>query len=227
MTSAAECTELKVAGKLSAELLRPAEASALLVLAHGAGADFRHGNMVSMSEALARQGVATLRFNFPFMEEGRRRVDAQAVSLETIAAALETASSAAGDLPCFLGGHSYGGRMASHAMAEGLPGTDGVRGMVFCAFPLHPPKKPDTARAAHLSAIEVSMLFLSGSRDALATPELLEDVVAKLAGRARLHWLDTADHSYKVLKRSRQVQEDVFAELARVAAGFMRFSRSS
>ena len=221
MTSAAERTELKVAGKLSAELLRPKAARALLVLAHGAGADFRHANMTSISDALARQGVATLRFNFPFMEEGRRRVDAQAVSLETIAAALETAAGAAADLPCFLGGHSYGGRMASHAMAEAMPGTDSVRGLVFCAFPLHPPKKPDTARAAHLSAIGVPMLFLSGSRDALATPELLEGVVAGLPGLASLHWLATADHSYKVLKRSRQLEEDVFDELARVAAGFV------
>ncbi len=222
MTSAAECTELKVAGRLSAELLRPEAASALLVLAHGAGADFRHANMTSISDALARQAIATLRFNFPFMEAGRRRVDAQAVSVETIAAALETAASAAGDLPCFLGGHSYGGRMASHAVAEAVPGSDRVRGLVFTSFPLHPPKKPATTRAAHLPAITVPMLFLSGSRDALATPELLEKVVAGLNGRAQLHWLDTADHSYKVLKRSRQVTEDVFDELARVAAAFMQ-----
>ncbi|MEM8766476.1 MAG: alpha/beta fold hydrolase [Pseudomonadota bacterium] len=221
MTSAAERTALKVAGKLSAELLRPRDASALLVLAHGAGADFRHANMTSISDALAGQGVATLRFNFPFMEEGRRRVDAQAISVETIASALAAASSAAGDLPCFLGGHSYGGRMASHAMAEAVPGSDGVRGLVFCSFPLHPPKKPATDRAAHLSGISVPMLFLSGSRDALATPELLEEVVAGLSGNARLYWLDTADHSYKVLKRSRQIEENVFDELAGEAVDFM------
>ncbi len=214
-----EVNALKVDGRLSAELTRPTGADGLLVLAHGAGADFRHASMLGISEALAREGIASLRFNFPFMEEGRRRVDSQAVSVATIVAALTTAAEAAPDLPLFVGGHSYGGRMASHALAEhALP----VAGLVFCSFPLHPPKKPGVERAAHLGGIALPMLFLSGTRDGLADPELLTAVVDSLDGRARLHWLDTADHGYKILKRTRQAEEDVFAELGRVAAAFMR-----
>ena len=209
---------LKVDGRLAAELTRPDTADQLLVLAHGAGADFRHANMLGISEALARQGIACLRFNFPFMEEGRRRVDSQATSIACILAALETAREAAPDLPLFVGGHSYGGRMASHAVLE--PTVPRVKGLVFCSFPLHPPKKPGTERAAHLPDVDLPMLFLSGTRDGLATRELLEGLVADLP-RADLHWLDTADHGYKILKRTRQAAEDVFDELARVAAGFM------
>lgn len=215
-----EIVALKVDGRLSAELIRPEAADRLLVLAHGAGADFRHANMLGISQALAQQDVATLRFNFPFMEEGRRRVDAQATSVACILAAVETAAEAAPDLPLFLGGHSYGGRMASHAVLE--PSASPVSGLVFCSFPLHPPKKPGTDRAAHLPDITLPMLFLSGTRDAMATPELLTGLIDSLGGRARLHWLDTADHGYKVLKRTRQSAENVFDELARVAAGFMR-----
>ncbi len=210
---------LKVDGRLSAELTRPDDAEQLLVLAHGAGADFRHANMLGISEALARQGIASLRFNFPFMEEGRRRVDSQATSIACILAALETAREAAPELSLFAGGHSYGGRMTSHAVLE--PAATDVNGLVFCSFPLHPPKKPGTERAAHLPDIELPMLFLSGTRDGLATPELLESLVAGLP-RADLRWLDTADHGYKILKRTRQSEEDVFDELAREAAGFMR-----
>ena len=215
-----ETAALKVDGRLSAELIRPEDSDRLLVLAHGAGADFRHANMLGISEALARQGIASLRFNFPFMEEGRRRVDAQAISVASILAAVETAREAAPDLPVFLGGHSYGGRMASHAVLE--PSAPSVSGLVFASFPLHPPKKPGTERAAHLPKITLPMLFLSGTRDGMATPELMTELVASLGGRARLHWLETADHGYRVLKRTRQSEENVFDELARVAAGFMR-----
>jgi predicted alpha/beta-hydrolase family hydrolase len=213
---------LKVAGNLSAELIRPDDARAVLVLAHGAGADFRHANMIGISEALARRGVATLRFNFPFMEQGRRRVDGQTVSVDTIVAAVDTAQEAAPDLNLFLGGHSYGGRMASHAVAEHhLP----VEGLIFASFPLHPPKKPGVERAAHLGRVDRPMLFLSGTRDALAEPELLTGVVEALPG-ARLHWLDTADHGYKVLKRKRTVPMDVFDELAGQAADFIEECRT-
>jgi len=212
-------TALKVAGRLSAELLRPDNAEALLVLAHGAGADFRHANMLGIADALSLQSIATLRFNFPFMEQGRRRVDSQAVSVDTIAAAVDTAREAAPDLALFLGGHSYGGRMASHAVATlGLP----VAGLIFCSFPLHPPKKPGIERAAHLEGIERPMLFISGTRDGLADPDLLAGVVQRLGSGASLHWLDTADHGYKILKRKRTSEIDVFDELAGVAAGFVR-----
>lgn len=213
-----EISALKVDGDLGAELIRPADAASLLVLAHGAGADFRHASMAAISQALARQNIASLRFNFPFMEQGRRRVDSQAVSVATILAALATARGAAPDLRLFLGGHSYGGRMASHAAAgQALD----VAGLVFCSFPLHPPKKPGIERAAHLERIELPMLFLSGTRDGLADRGLLTGVVAGLGARARLHWLDTADHGYKVLKRSRRVELDVFDEMAEATAGFM------
>lgn len=204
--------------ELSADLDRPDDPFALLVLAHGAGAGYRHASMVAIGDALGRRGVATLRFNFPFTETGRRRVDAQPVSIASVLAAVDAARAAEPDLPLFLGGHSYGGRMASHAAAaHEVP----VKGLVFCSFPLHPPKKPGTARAAHLADVRQPMLFLSGTRDDLADRALLEGVVAALGRRARLHWLDTADHGYRVLKRTRQVPEDVFDELAGFAAGFM------
>ena len=213
-----ELMALKVDGRLSAELIRPDGARALLVLAHGAGADFRHANMLNISEALARQNIASLRFNFPFMEQGRGRVDAQAVSIATIVEALATAREAAPDLTLYLGGHSYGGRMATHAVVEHeLP----VVGLVCCSFPLHPPKKPGVERAAHLDQIRQPMLFLSGTRDGLAEPELLTGMVERLGDRACLHWLDTADHGYKVLKRKRDAGLDVFDEMAGVTAAFM------
>lgn len=197
---------------LSAELLRPDDAVALLILAHGAGADFQHANMVAISDAFAARQIATLRFNFPFMEHGRRRVDPQTRSVACIIAA-----ECAPDLARFLGGHSYGGRMASHAVGSG---DLGVRGLIFCSFPLHPPKKPGVERAAHLPDIDLPMLFLSGTRDALAEGQLLEDLVESLP-QAHLHRLDTADHSYKILKRTRRTEQDVFAEMADVAAAFV------
>lgn len=188
----------------------------MVVLAHGAGADFRHTNMLAIAEAFADQGIATLRFNFPFMEKGRRRVDRPDVSMDAIAVAV--AAAAEEGLPLYLGGHSFGGRMASHAVVERqLP----VRGLIFCSFPLHQPKKPLLKRAEHLPQIDVPMLFLSGTRDALAEPVLLEEVIAGLGERATLHWLDTADHSYRILKRQRPVSPTVFEEMAGVARAFI------
>ena len=203
-------------GPLSAELLNPTTPVALVVLAHGAGADFRHANMLAIAEAFADQQIATLRFNFPFMEKGRRPVDRPDVSMDAIAAAVVAAAEEG--LPLYLGGHSFGGRMASHAVVEReLP----VRGLIFCSFPLHQPKKPSLSRAEHLPRIDVPMLFLSGTRDALAEPVLLEEVIAGLGKRAMLHWLDTADHSYKILKRQRPASPTVFEEMAGVARAFI------
>jgi len=201
----------------------PDAAVAALVLAHGAGAGMRHRNMQSIADSFARHGIATLRFDFPFIEGGRKRVDPPAVAI----AALAEAFAAAGErtrLPLWLGGHSFGGRMASHAVLErGLAPA----GLIFCSFPLHPPGKPGTDRARHLTRIARPMLFLSGTRDALAEPALLEGVVAGLA-RAELHWLETADHGYRVLKRSRQTAETVFDEMGRAARGFIdRSARDS
>jgi predicted alpha/beta-hydrolase family hydrolase len=203
-------------GEVSGILLRPADATRLLVLAHGAGANMRHASMQAIAENAAEVGIATLRYNFPFMEQGRNRVDSPAVATATVRAAVQTASELAPDLPLLAGGHSFGGRMTTTAAAEApLPG---VKGLVLCSFPLHMADRPDTKRAEHLQGVSVPMLFLSGTRDKLAQLDLLQPVVAGLKGRATLHLLDTADHSYSVLKRTRKSSENVFAEMARVLA---------
>lgn len=194
----------------------PEDAVAALVLAHGAGAGMRHASMEAIAAAFAQRGIATLRFDFPFMAEGRARVDPPAVATAAIAAAFAAARERT-KLPIWLGGHSFGGRMASHAVLDrDVP----AKGLVFCSFPLHMPGKPDTKRAQHLAAIPLPMLFLSGTRDELAERALLEPLVAALP-RATLHWLDTADHGYRVQKRTRKSPEGVFDEMARVARAFI------
>ncbi len=200
-------------GEVSALLFRPENASHLLVLGHGAGADMRHKTMQALAECLAEAGIATFRYNFPFMEQ-RKPVGSRDTAVTTVCSAVATAQEICPELPMLAGGHSYGGRMTSHAAAESL--ITGVKGLVFFSFPLHPPDKPDTKRADHLSSIAVPMLFLSGTRDALAELELLQPVVKGLGKNATLHLLDTADHSYKTLKRSRESKEDIFVEMARV-----------
>tara|TARA_B110000977_G_C11032709_1_gene475872 strand:- start:943 stop:1590 length:648 start_codon:yes stop_codon:yes gene_type:complete len=192
-------------------------ASALLVLAHGAGAGFEHDHMSALSLALNNMGISTLRFNFPFMQEGRRRVDNADVCIATIARAVATATRLCPKVKLFVGGHSFGGRMSTHYAVE-HPST--AAGIILFSFPLHPSKKPATKRAAHLSAINEPMLFLSGDRDTLAEAALLQSVTAPLAN-ARLHWLETADHSYKILKRTRKSAEHVYAEAARVASAWI------
>jgi predicted alpha/beta-hydrolase family hydrolase len=214
-----EIIEMKIAvlpeaGEVSALLLRPENAMRLLVLAHGAGANMRHATMQAIAESLAQVGIATLCYNFPFMEQGRPHVDSLAVATATVRAAVEAARSVAPDLPLLAGGHSFGGRMTTTAASE-APLPD-VKGLVLCSFPLHSPDRPDTKRAEHLSSVTVPMLFLSGTRDKLAYLELLQPMVKKLGRRAKLHLLDTADHSYKILKRTRESKEDVFDEMARV-----------
>jgi predicted alpha/beta-hydrolase family hydrolase len=205
--------------EVSSILLEPAEPKALLVLGHGAGADMRHASMTSIATELARRDVAVLRFNFPFMETGKGPVNSRAVSTATISRAVEQARELKPDLLLFLGGHSFGGRMTSHAILEHDLGD--VRGLIFCSFPLHPAGKPDIARAAHLDEIDVPMLFLSGTRDALAERDLLTGVIARLGKRAQLVWLDTADHGYKVQKRARARSASVFEELADAASAFV------
>jgi predicted alpha/beta-hydrolase family hydrolase len=196
--------------------LAPDDAVAALALAHGAGAGMAHKHMEAIADAFARRGIATLRFNFPFIEAGKSRVDPPEVATARIADAL-AATAERTDLPIWLGGHSFGGRMASHAVVD--RGLD-PRGLIFCSFPLHNPGKPAVTRAAHLAATAKPMLFLSGTRDDLADADLLRGVVARLPD-AELHWLDTADHGYRVLKRSRASTEDVFDEMARVAHAFV------
>lgn len=199
-------------GEVSSLLIRPPEARWLLALGHGASVGMRHRTMETIAQCLADAGMATFRYQFPYMERGGGR-DSKAVTLATIRAAVAAAHRAAPDLPLLAGGHSFGGRMTSVAAAEAP--LDPVRGLVFFAFPLHAPGRPGTERAGHLGDISVPMLFLSGTRDTLAQRPLLQAVCDPLKDRATLHWLDTADHGYKILKRTRQSDEDVFVEMAR------------
>jgi predicted alpha/beta-hydrolase family hydrolase len=205
------------AGSLSATLDQPADALAMLLFAHGAGADHRHAHMQALAQSFNQNRIATLRFNFPFKEAGRNRVDSQTVSIDAIVAACHKARELT-PLPLLAGGHSFGGRMVTHAVAQ--EAIDCI-GLILCSYPLHPAKKPGVERAAHLNEIAVPMLFLSGTRDALAERDLLQGEVDKLSGQNRLHWLDTADHSYKILKRSRVATQDVYAEAGEVAASFV------
>ena len=206
------------AGPLDAIWRRPADPFIQMVLAHGAGAGIRHHNMQSIAEAFADVGVATLRFNFPYMQAGRKRVDRKDIAIDAINTAVQYAQMN-NALPLWLGGHSFGGRMASHAVAEGA--VEPV-GLVFCSFPLHQPKKPGLERAAHLDVIDKPMLFLSGTRDDLARVELLEEVVARQSSDASIRWLETANHSYVPLKRTRENPLTVFEEMAQGLAEFLR-----
>jgi predicted alpha/beta-hydrolase family hydrolase len=203
-------------GSLPALWQEPDGAVAALVLAHGAGAGMQHASMDAIAAALGARGIATLRFEFPFMAAGRKRPDTLPVATAAVAAAFGAARERTA-LPLWLGGHSFGGRMASHAVLERAVAP---AGLVLCSFPLHPAGIPGSTRAAHLGAVALPMLFLSGTRDALAQRTLLEDVVARLP-RAELHWLETADHGYRVQRRVRRSTENVFAEMARVARSFV------
>jgi predicted alpha/beta-hydrolase family hydrolase len=199
-------------GEVSAILIRPKPATHLLVLGHGASTNMRHATLQAIAESLAEAGIATFRYNFPYAETGGGR-DSQAVCTATVRSAVAAAHKSAPRLPLLAGGHSFGGRMTSTAASE--QPIDGVRGLVFFSFPLHQPGKPATKRAEHLDLVNVPMLFLSGTRDELARMKLLQPVCEKLGERATLHLLDTADHGYKILKRSRKGDDDVFAEMAR------------
>lgn len=212
-------TELKFTatadkGDVSAILMRPDEATHLVVLGHGASTSMRHATVQRIGEVLAAQGIATFRYNFPYSENGTAR-NSNATCVETIRSAVRAAHKAAPDLTVLAGGHSFGGRMTTTAQSE-LP-LENVKGLILFSFPLHLAGRPDTKRAEHLSAIKIPLLFLSGSRDELATLDLLEPTIAKLGNTATLHLLDTANHSYKVLKKTRISTEDVFDEMARAA----------
>lgn len=200
-------------GEVSALLIRPGDATHLLVLGHGASTNMRHATLETIAQRLADVGVATLRYNFPYMEHGKGR-DSQQVCTATVRSAVAAGHQAIPGLPLLAGGHSFGGRMTSTAASESP--LDHVVGLVFFAFPLHQPGKPDTKRAEHLGAVGVPMLFLSGTRDELANQELLQTVCKRLGKGATLHQLDTADHGFRTLKRSRKSGEDVFVEMARV-----------
>jgi predicted alpha/beta-hydrolase family hydrolase len=200
-------------GEVSALLVRPEGATHLLVLGHGASTTMRHATLKSIAEALADADIATFRYNFPYAEHGKGR-DSQAICTETVRSVGAAAHATLPGLPLLAGGHSFGGRMTSTAASESP--LDGVRGLVFFSFPLHQPGKPDTKRAEHLASVTVPMLFLSGTRDELANMDILRPACERLGRRATLHAVETADHGYRVLKRSRAGDEDIFAEMARV-----------
>ena len=201
-------------GEVSALLVRPDDATHLLILGHGASSNMRTPLLTAIAEHLAAQKIATFRYNFPYSENKRGR-DPNPVCVATIRSAVKAARHEASDLPVLAGGHSFSGRMTTTAASE-TP-LEGVKGLVLFAFPLHPAGAPDTKRADHLQNVNIPMLFLSGTRDALGELDLLEPTARKLGGRATLHLLDTADHSFKILKRTRTSSEDVFDEMARVA----------
>jgi len=210
--------QVESGGEVSALLLRPAKAQWLLILAHGAGAGMHHPFMQKLAGELASVNIATLRFQFPYMEQRRRVPDAPAVLVATVLAATRAASEAAPGLLLLAGGKSMGGRMASQAAAQQL--LAGVGGLVFFGFPLHPPNKPGTKRADHLPKVPMPMLFLQGTRDTLADLKLLRPVCAKLGKRALLHVVESADHSFHVLKRSGTNDEAVLRELAQKVASW-------
>lgn len=210
------CFKVESAGQVSALLLRPEKAKWLLVLGHGAGAGMHHPFLSRLTEELARVDMATLRYQFPYMEERRKVPDAPAVLTATVVAAVRAAAKAAPGLPLLAGGKSMGGRMASQAAAEQL--LEGVLGLVFFGFPLHPPNRPGTKRAEHLAKVTLPMLFLQGTRDTLADLKLLKPICAKLKEHATLHVIETADHSFHVLKQSGRNDKDVLRELAQTTA---------
>jgi len=204
---------------VSALWLKPPAAKACLVLAHGAGAGMTHKAMDATAEGLAARGIATLRFNFPYMERGSKRPDSPAIAHPAIRAAVAEASRLAPGLPLFAGGRSFGGRMTSQAQAaEPLPG---VAGLVFFAWPLHLAGKPGVERAAHLSDVKIPMLFLSGSRDPLAELDLLKPMVKKLGARAKLVLAADADHSFHVPAKTGRKDPEVLAELLDAARNWI------
>jgi uncharacterized protein len=204
--------------EVSALLLMPATPKQLLVLAHGAGAGMTHPFMESLADELAALSIATLRYQFPYMQDRRRVPDPPGLLTATVAAAIRTARELAPKLPLFAGGKSMGGRMTSQAAAAGS--LDVVKGLVFFGFPLHPPKRPGTKRAEHLAKVRTPMLFLQGTRDTLADLKLLRPICAELSSRATLHIIETADHSFHVLKSSARNDAEVLRELAQTTSSW-------
>lgn len=205
-------------GEVSALLVRPPSARWLLVLGHGAGAGMAHPFLEKLAAELANAGIATLRYQFPYMEEQRRVPDRPALLLSTVAAVVRFAAETAPELPVLAGGKSMGGRMTSQAAAENLLGA--VKGIVFFGFPLHPPNRPGTKRAEHLAKVGVPMLFLQGTRDTLADLMLLRPICAKLGSRATLHIIPEADHSFHVLKKSGKTDAEAMTELAQTTTAW-------
>ncbi len=205
---------------VSARLVQPDSPGACYVLAHGAGAGMDHAFMKAAARDLQGLGIATLRFQFPYMERGSRRPDAPALCHATVRAAVASAAGLAPGVPLFAGGRSFGGRMTSQARA--LAALPGVRGLAFLGFPLHPAGAPADTRAQHLAAVQVPMLFVQGTANALAERALLQAVVQRLGARATLQWVADADHSFHVPARSGRKDAQVRLELLAALASWFR-----
>ena len=205
--------------RVSGLLLRPDDAKALYLFAHGAGVGMIHPSMETNARGLAERGIATLRYQFPYMEKGGGRPDPPRIAHVAVRSAAAAAVQFAADLPLFAGGRSYGGRMTSQAQA--LEPLAGVRGLAFLGFPLHPAGAPSIDRADHLSHVHVPMLFVSGDRDALAEVDLLKTVVASLGQRATLHLLEHGDHGLRVPVKSGRTPAEAQAEALDALAHWM------
>jgi uncharacterized protein len=222
MAAAAE-REVRIAlddgQRVSGLLIAPADARACYVMAHGAGVGMRHKFMAAVAHGLAERGVASLRYQFPYMERGSKRPDSPKMAQAAVRAAVTDAARLVPGLPLIAGGKSYGARMTSQAQSDAP--LDGVRGLVFLGFPLHPPGQPSDTRAEHLSRVEILMLFLQGMRDEFADLEYLKPLVKRLGGRATLKLFENADHSFHVPLKSGRTDAEVMTELLDTLAGWI------
>jgi predicted alpha/beta-hydrolase family hydrolase len=205
--------------RVSGLLQAPPEARACYVMAHGAGAGMAHPFMAAMANGLAERDIATLRYQFPYMEQGSKRPDTPKLAQATVRAAVAEASRLVPELALFAGGKSFGGRMTSQAQAASP--LSGVRGLVFLGFPLHPAGRPSDERGAHLSAVQIPMLFVQGTRDQLADLQLLQTLVGQLAARATLKLYQDADHSFHVPARTGRKDAEIMAEISDALADWI------
>jgi uncharacterized protein len=205
--------------RVSGLLQAPRDALACYVVAHGAGAGMTHPFMAAVADQLAQRRIATLRYQFPYMERGSKRPDTPKLAQATVRAAVAAASSLVPGLALFAGGKSFGGRMTSQAQAASpLPG---VRGLAFLGFPLHPAGRPSAERGAHLADVRIPMLFLQGTRDELAHVDLVEPLAAQLGARATLRLFPDADHSFHIPARTGRKDPEILAEMADALAQWM------
>jgi uncharacterized protein len=211
---------LEDGGPVSGLLLKPGKPLACLTLAHGAGAGMAHPFLAAVAAGLAEHDIATLRYQFPYMERRSKRPDPPKLAQATVRAAVATAARLIPEIPLFAGGKSFGGRMTSQAQAESpLPG---VRGLAFLGFPLHLPGRPSDERGKHLFEVQVPMLFLQGTRDDFASLPLLQPLIERLGPRAKLELFADADHSFHVPARTGRKDQEVFAEMLEKLVAWMR-----
>ncbi|MEZ2390005.1 alpha/beta family hydrolase [bacterium RCC_150] len=216
--ASSESITIEVEGtRVSGLYARPADAFTTLTIAHGAGAGMEHPFLTGLADALNDDGVATLRFNFPYREAGRKFPDRAPLAIATWRAAMEAAAERSAGEPLWAAGKSFGGRMASMAVAEGMPAA----GLVYLGYPLHPPGKPEKLRDEHLYGLTLPMLFLQGTRDTFATPELLEGVASRIGSNATIEWWEGGDHSFARVG-VKQGAAEVGASLAATVSAFLR-----